>query len=188
MRIILLLIGLVAFPALSHWQLDNQHSSLSFISIKNTDVAEAHHFNELSGSLTSDGQISFIIDLLSVDTNVAIRNERMRQFLFNTKLYPTANFNAQLEMKKFNLIAVGQAGLLTLAGEINLHGRKQKMSVDVLVAKLSEKSFVVSSMKPVLVNAQQFGLSDGVKKLQQLAKLPRISEAVPLSFVLTFNE
>jgi polyisoprenoid-binding protein YceI len=188
MRFILLFIGLVAFPALSNWQLDNHHSSLSFISIKNTDIAEAHHFNQLSGSLTNDGQISFIIDLLSVDTNIAIRNDRMKQFLFNTKLFPTANFNAQLDMKKFHLIAVGQTGLLKLAGEVNLHGRKQKMMFDVLVAKLSEKSFVVSAMKPVLLNAQQFGLSDGVKKLQELAKLPSISAAVPLSFVLTFNE
>jgi len=187
MRFILLFISLVTFPALSEWQLDNQHSSLSFISIKKAEVAEAHQFNQLSGSLTSDGQVSFTIDLLSVDTNVAIRNKRMKEFLFNTELYPTASFNAQLDMKKFNLITIGRTGKLTLTGEIDLHGQKQKVESDILVAKLSEKSFVVSSMKPIILNAQQFGLTEGVKKLQALAKLPSISNAVPVSFVLTFE-
>jgi polyisoprenoid-binding protein YceI len=187
MRFFLLFISLVTFPALSDWQLDNQHSSLSFISIKNTEVAEAHHFNELSGSLTSDGHVNFTIDLLSVDSNVVIRNERMKEFLFNTELYPTASFIAQLDMKKFNIIAVGQTGKLKLVGKISLHGQEQKVMSDVLVAKLSEKSFVVSSMKPIIVNAQQFGLTEGVKKLQELAKLPSISNAVPVSFVLTFK-
>ena len=187
MRFILLFISLVAFPALSEWQLDNQHSSLSFISIKKSEIAEVHQFKQLSGSLTSDGQVSFKIDLLSVDTNVAIRNERMKEFLFNTDLYPTASFDAQLNMEKFNLITIGRTGTLTLTGEIDLHGKKQKVMSDVLVAKLSEKSFVVSSMKPIILNAQQFGLTEGVKKLQALARLPSISNAVPVSFVLTFE-
>jgi len=180
-------IGLAAFPALSAWQLDNQHSSLSFISIKKADAAEAHHFNQLSGSLDDSGKINFAIDLLSVDTNIAVRNERMKEFLFNTELFPRASFTAQLDMNKFNQIAVGATGLLKLSGEIDLHGQKQKVIVDVLVAKLSNKSFVVSSMKPLLLNAQRFGLAAGVKKLQELAKLPSISNAVPVSFVLTFN-
>ncbi len=172
---------------MSAWQLDNQNSSLSFISIKKADIAEAHHFNQLSGSLAGDGKVSLTIDLLSVDTNIAIRNERMKEFLFNTELHPKASFNAQLDMAKFNQIAVGHVGVLKLTGEIDLHGQKQKVMFEVLVAKLSKKSFVVSSMKPVLLNAQRFGLTDGVKKLQELAKLPSISNAVPVSFVLTFN-
>jgi polyisoprenoid-binding protein YceI len=187
MRFILLFISLVAFPALSEWQLDNPNSSLSFISIKKAEVAEAHQFNKLSGSLTNDGQVSFTINLLSVDTNIAIRNERIKTFLFNTELYPTASFDAQLDMNKFNMIAVGDAGKLTLTGEIDLHGQKQTVVSDVLVAKLSESSFVVSSMKPIILNAEQFGLTEGVKKLQALAKLPSISNAVPVSFVLTFK-
>ena len=181
------MIGFTAFPAAGAWQLDNQHSSLSFISIKKADVAEAHHFNQLRGSLDDNGKISFVIDLLSVDTNIAIRNERMKEFLFKTELYPSATFTAQLDMKKFNQIGVGTTGLLKLSGEIDLHGKKQKVMIEVLVAKLSNQNFVVSSMKPVLLNAQRFGLTEGVKKLQELAKLPSISNAVPVSFVLTFK-
>jgi len=56
------------------------------------------------------------------------------------------------------------------------------------VSNLSETKLVVSSMKPIIINAQRFALVDGVKKLQELAGLPSISNAVPLSFVLSFKK
>jgi hypothetical protein len=56
-----------------------------------------------------------------------------------------------------------------------------------MVAKLSDKQFIVSSLQPILLNAKNFSLVAGVQKLQELAKLPSISNAVPVSFVLTFN-
>ena len=187
MRLVLLFISIITFPAMSAWQLDNDKSSLSFISIKKNDIAEAHHFNQLSGSLDDQGKVIFDIALISVDTNIAIRNERMKEFLFNAEVFPKASFNAQLNMKLFNEIALGSSSLMTLVGEIDLHGQKQKVKVEVLVAKLSPTSFVVVSMKPVLLNAQRFGLTGGVKKLQELANLPSISNAVPVSFVLSFT-
>jgi len=188
MRLILLAISLIAFPAFSAWQLDDDKSTLSFISIKKSNVAEVHHFNKLIGSLDDSGKVNFVIDLISVDTNIAIRNERMKEFLFNTDIFPKAKFTAQLDMTKFNAIAKNSSGVMQLTGEIDLHGKLQKVKVDVLVAKLSNNSFVVSSMNPVLLNAQKFGLEAGVNKLKELAKLPSISNAVPVSFVLSFNQ
>ena len=89
-------------------------------------------------------------------------------------------------MDKFNAIAKNSSGVMKLTGEINLHGKIHKVMVDVLVAKLSDNEIIVSSMKPVLLNAQKFGLDAGVNKLKELAKLPSISNAVPVSFVLSF--
>jgi len=188
MRLILLVISLIAFPAFSAWQLDNDKSSLTFISIKKSDVAEVHHFNQLVGNVDNSGKVSFVIDLISVDTNIAVRNERMKEFLFNTDVFPKAKFTTQLDMAKFNAIAKNSSGVMKLTGEIDLHGNIQKVIVDVLVAKLSDSQFIVSSMKPVLLNAQKFGLDTGVQKLKELAKLPSISNAVPVSFVLSFNQ
>lgn len=191
MRIIILSVSLLCclmtFPALSAWQLTNDTSSLSFISIKKGDIAEAHHFKELSGQLNDNGKVNFVIDLLSVDTNVAIRDQRMKQFLFHTKVYPKASFTSQLNMKNFNAIAVGTSGVMKLQGDIDLHGEKHKVEVSVLVSKLSENNLVVSSMKPVLLNAKSFKLDAGVTKLKELAVLPDVSNAVPVSFVLSFS-
>ena len=188
MRLFLFFISLVAFPALSAWQLDNDKSSLSFISIKNGNVAEVHHFNQLSGTFDESGKVSFSIDLLSVDTNVVVRDERMRKFLFNTDVFPKANFDAQVDMEKFNNIAVGSADMIELTGDISLHGRVHTAAVKVVIAKLSNESFVVSSLKPILLYANNFALEEGVNKLKELAKLPSISNAVPVSFIVSFNK
>ena len=76
---------------------------------------------------------------------------------------------------------------MKLQGDIDLHGEKHKVEVSVLVSKLSENNLVVSSMKPVLLNAKSFKLDAGVTKLKELAVLPDVSNAVPVSFVLSFS-
>jgi len=185
---LLALVSLVTFPAFSAYQLDNQLSSLSFISIKKGDIAEVHQFNQLAGSVDDNGKVSFSIDLSSVNTNIPIRDDRMKEHLFNINVFPKATFNAQLDMTKLSAIQVGSSGVMKLTGDINLHGQTQKVMLEVLVANLSDNKLVVSSMKPVIINAQRFALVDGVKKLQELAGLPSISNAVPLSFVLSFKK
>ncbi len=186
--LVLFLATWIAFPAFSAWQLDSQHSALSFVTIKKGDIAEAHKFKQLFGSLDNQGKVDFTIDLTSVDTKIAIRDQRIKEFLFNTDLFPKAHFSAQLDMTTFNNIAVGSSKMIALTGNINLHGQQQKVNTEVLVAKLSNKQFIVSSIQPVLLNANGFSLVSGVKKLQKLAGLPSISNAVPVNFLLTFTQ
>jgi hypothetical protein len=40
----------------------------------------------------------------------------------------------------------------------------------------------------VIVNAANLGLADGLEKLREIAGLPSISKAVPVSFVLVFEK
>lgn len=188
MRILLLLVSLASFPAFSAWLLDNQFSKLSFVTIKKGDIAENHHFARLAGKVTTSGKVDFTVDLTSVDTKIAIRDDRMKQFLFNTDKFPKANFNAKLDMKVIDKLASGKTLVMPLSGNISLHGQKQDVTTEVLVAKLSQDKFVVSSLQPVLINAQSYDLVAGVAKLREIAGLPSISNAVPVSFVLSFNQ
>ena len=178
---------LSTFPTFAAWQLDNANSTLSFISIKKGDIAEVHHFKHLEG-LLKDEEISLTVDLASVDTKIGIRDQRMKEHLFKTSTFSQATFNTQLNEKVLANIKVGTTDTLTLKGHISLHGQKQAVSVDVLIAKLSEKKVVVSALKPLVINAKAYGLVDGIAKLQALAGLPSISKAVPVSFVLSFNK
>jgi len=45
----------------------------------------------------------------------------------------------------------------------------------------------VNTIKPIMLDAFDFGLSEGVTKLMEVAKLPSISTAVPVSFSLIFK-
>jgi hypothetical protein len=46
---------------------------------------------------------------------------------------------------------------------------------------------LVVSAHPVILNADNYKLAKGIEKLRELASLPSISHAVPVSFYLTLN-
>ncbi|MGX9463079.1 YceI family protein [Shewanella sp. A14] len=172
----------------SDWQVNQEHSRVSFVSVKKTDVAEVNHFKKISGSLTNAGAFSVSIDLSSVDTGVEIRDQRLQAVLFEVAQYPTLTLNAVINPKLIAGLKVGDTLTTQVEGTINLHGQKQQKSFDVLVAKLSDKKMVVTSLAPVIVQANEFGLVAGVEKLKEMAGLPSISLAVPVSFVLTLAQ
>jgi len=57
-----------------------------------------------------------------------------------------------------------------------------------VIAVTTDDKLVVSSKNPIMIQASDFGLVAGIQKLQELAKLPSIATAVPVSFVLTFTK
>lgn len=174
-------------PALAHWNLNNAHSQLSFVSIKAGDIGEVHHFNSLEGSLDNEGNLKLTIDLTSVDTMIQIRDERMQKFLFNVAEFPSAEFRAQLDPKLYNAIPVGSSNVLDVTGTLSLVGVEQTVSAKVLATRVGARSVVVSSLQPVVLNAGAFKLTEGVNQLREIAGLPSISLAVPVTFVLSFS-
>lgn len=183
----LLLASCFAMPTFADWRLDNEGSRLSFISTKKSDIAEVHHFKQLSGKVTSAGDISFTINLASVDTLIPIRNQRMQEFLFETGTFPEATFNGNFDADILAKMKVGQQRFVKAEGKFSLHGKTQSMTADLMVVKLAGHNIMVASYKPLVLNASQYELVQGVNKLREIANLPAISNAVPVSFVLTFG-
>lgn len=182
-------VGLLAMsPAWATWQLNNDHSTLSFVSIKKGNIAEVHHFNKVAGIVEGD-HVVFTADLASVDTNIAIRDQRMKEFLFEVSQpgFAQAQFKAALTPNVLKEMNAGELKTLALQGELSLHGEKQTVNVQVLVVKLADNKVIISSLKPIIINAENYALVDGIAKLQALAGLPSISNAVPVSFVLVFE-
>lgn len=166
--------------------LDNDRSSLAFTTTKNGTVTEVHNFGSLAGSVGKEGEASVEIDLVSVATGIDLRDERMREFLFKTSEFGKAVFTADvsdilLSVKK------SSSKTFTINGKLSLHGKEQKVSADVLVTR-GKKMWVISTVQPILIKADDFELGPGVEKLRELAKLTTISKIVPVSFVLTFTE
>ncbi|WP_458576402.1 YceI family protein [Aliamphritea spongicola] len=50
----------------------------------------------LAGQLSDSGALSVQLDLDSIETNIGIRNERMREHLFETSKFKTATLQSQL--------------------------------------------------------------------------------------------
>jgi polyisoprenoid-binding protein YceI len=179
---------LLTAPAYSAWQLDSKNSSLTFVSIKKGTVAESHSFKEFTGVINNSGLANVTIDLSSVDTNIAIRDQRMAEFFFETATFSQASFSAQLNLADINAITIGSSQQMSLTGSLNLHGQQQELTLNVMVAKLSANNMLVSTLKPAIIKAEDFALVAGINKLKSLANLPSIAYAVPVSFVLTFTQ
>ncbi len=178
-----------AFSAASvsaDWTMDQSRSHLAFISIKAKDVAEIHTFTEMSGSISDDGQVTVSMMLDSVETLIPIRNERMREFLFNTTNYQDATLTAKVDPAVIAAMEPGQVTDITAEGILSLHGASQPMVLHMQAAKLDDTNVMVASTKPLVIDAAKFGLSDGVEKLREIAGLDSISNAVPVTFVMTF--
>ncbi|GGP83940.1 YceI family protein [Shewanella ulleungensis] len=181
--------GLLSFQAMAgDWQVNQDHSRVSFISVKNNDIAEVHHFKHVAGSLTDAGAFALSIDLNSVDTGIQIRDERMQTILFEVAQFPQLKVDAVINPKLLMGMKVGDTLTTQINATVEMHGKTQKKSIDVLVAKLSDNKMLVSSFAPMIIQADEFNFVTGVEKLREIAGLPSISLAVPVSFVLTLAQ
>lgn len=171
----------------SEWLVDNSHSDLSFISIKKGNIAEIHQFTDLSGQLDAEGNFTLSIDLASVDTRNATRDDRMKNFFFEVDKFSTATLTAHISPSDLDAIAEGANQRLSVDTTLSLHGVDKKVPVDIVVTRLVGAKFSVVSVTPIILNVNDFSLVAGVNKLRELAKLPSISHAVPVTFHLTLN-
>lgn len=184
----LLLLSLLSTPALADWKVNNAFSQVSFVSVKKNVIGEAHSFKQVSGVLNESGKFTLTIPLETVESNIPIRNERMRTHLFETSKFPELALSAKVDMNKINSLTAGESVIMELNADLGLHGVDQLISVNVMVTRTANDKLVVNSLKPVIISPKSFGMEDGVTKLQTLAKLTSITMSVPVSFVLTLEK
>lgn len=182
-----LLVLLAGTAAQAAWVLDGEQSNLSFVSTKAINIAEVHKFAELSGGVSDDGKVDVTISLASVDTGIELRDDRMREMLFETEQYALAKVSASIDPQEIESLAAGESLQRTVEGVLELHGESKPLSMEIVVARAGDSRLLVMSARPVVVNAPEFKLAEGVEKLRAIAGLPSISTAVPVSFVLEFE-
>ncbi|WP_163834542.1 YceI family protein [Spartinivicinus ruber] len=174
--------------AMADWKLNNELSRLSFVSIKKEHIAESHFFSNVQGGVDAAGQINVMVKLDSVQTNIDIRNERMRQYLFETSKYPNAVITGKIDINKALKLVPGATSTETVKLNLNMHGQTHPIDATLAVAKLKDKKIVVSTLQPILLNASKYGLTPGIDKLKELAGLNSISFAVPVTFELVLEK
>ena len=85
-------------------------------------------------------------------------------------------------------LKAGQMMVDALEGQLNLHGQVSPVTAELVIARLGPETLLVSSRRPLVLQAGDFKLVEGVEKQREVAGLPSISNAVPVSFVLTFDQ
>ena len=70
---------------------------------------------------------------------------------------------------------------------LELRDQSQTYNATVLVSR-QEAGLMATTLKPIVVNAESFDLVAGVEALREVAGLPSISRAVPVSFTVVFED
>ena len=173
------LLLLVTQATLADWRL-TAASKVGYVSIKNNAIAEHNYFSGVTGSLNKKGQLKVSIDLSTVETQVDIRNQRMRDLFFEVMQYPEAVVTAQLDMQELAQVESGAPLELVKPFTLSLHGVEATAEAHLRIVSVGGRAWV-STVRPILISAADFGLEGGVAALRKIAGLEAIAAVVPVS-------
>lgn len=181
------LLGLSS-SAFADWTLLNDESSLHYVSIKSTNIAEMNRFKTLAGSVSEQGAVELKVDLSSVDTGVDIRDERMQTMLFDVAQFAQATVTGKVDLERVTKLEVGQTYTDSITLNLALHGLSKEVSSHVQVTRLADDKVLITTLEPVVLNAADYKLAEGLEALRVIAQLPAISPVVPVTYSLVFQQ
>ena len=188
--------ALLTLPAMANdapllWQVNPTASSLTFNTTKAGvagvgGITETMRFTRYEGGLDAQGRIQFKIDLTSIDSGIGIRDERMQSLLFNVGSYPSVTFAAQIKpetQKKLSQEPV----VLDVDGQLTMAGQSKPVKAQLLAYSVNGK-VMVSTRQPILIKADDFGLTAGVEALRAIVGLNFLGSTVPVTFQLELTK
>lgn len=174
-------------PTQYRWTLNPEGSYISFGSEKSGQIGEVHEFTVFSGHLAPDQWGVVEINLKSLQTHIEQRNERMRDHLFGGEATSTARITLPVDKTIFKSFAIGERKLIEEAElTLEFNGDEFPLSADLAATRLANDKVLVETVSLIYLDTKELGLETGVEKLRELANLPSISFAVPVSASLIF--
>lgn len=171
------------------WRLDPQASELRFQSIKNETKVESSTFEHVQGVIEKDGEIEIAVALDSINTTIDLRNVRMRFLFFETFKFPEALITAQLTSEIVSQVLSSERAQLMIPVELELYGVRNRIEGEVVVSRLPNGSVSVASQRPISIAVADFGMMEGLEKLQRVAGVKIVPSAtVTFDFVFKASE
>ena len=142
----------------------------------------------MSGAISDSGAASLAISLASVDTGIDIRNERMRDIVFQVAQHAEATVSVPVDAATLDSLIVGESLTGAYTATVSLHGINLEVAADLKVVKLADDRIQVSTVRPLIVGAAAFGLEDEVEQLRVIANLASITPNIVVNFTLVYNQ
>lgn len=155
-------------------------SQINYVSVKNNVIAENNTFTGIAGSITEGGSIAISIDLASVETHVDIRNQRMRDIFFEVADHPTALITGELSASDVAQLDAGVPLERSVPLTLSLHGSEASVEANLRALAVGGEMFV-TTLEPILLSADDYGLGAGVVALQEIAGLKAIASTIPVT-------
>lgn len=182
---IVCMLSLAPFSLASDWTLSSENSSVSFYTVKKGSIGEVHDFKTVKGEI-NNSQARIDIETASVESSIPIRNDRLRDILFQSDMFPDINIVAEFDSAI--LQSDSRVAQHILGAELTLKGASKPIQLDITISRIGNDALVVSSRQPVLVKASDFGLEKPITALSNLVGGIDIATNVPVFFTLYFTQ
>lgn len=145
-------------------------------------IEEVQAFKQVDGSVGDPGKLQLSVDLASVETNIPLRNDRLKYLLFKVASFPQAVFTGEVDVHRFDALRVGTSADVELTGRLTIAGQSKPLSANLRVVKLASNALLVGTRTPIVVNLKDYGLQDGVEALRSVMNLNVLASSAPVSF------
>ena len=189
-----LLGGLIASPfAWADWKVNEAQSHFTFQSVKAAQVGpdaatEVHRFKRIEGKLKKDGSFELTLPIKGLATGIEIRDERMMEMLFNSSAYPAIQVKGTVDAAYLSGQQPGQFKDVDVEAELTILDQTHPVKTTLRYTALDNDRFMVSTLDPIIVNGNDFTLTEGIVSLREIANLAFISHTVPVNFDLVFDQ
>ena len=160
-----------ANPLERGWTLATERSSIGFLSVKKGTIAEYSGFASFTGTIDPTGNADVTVALDSVDTNIDLRNVRMRFLFFETFKHSQARVSAQISSAQISDLAEAGRKTVELPVTLELHGVTVELSTRVALTLLDTDTVNVSTVQPIILSLADFDLLSGLEKLEEAANV-----------------
>jgi len=176
-------------PFAGNWVLDKTASVLTFQTVKNNAVVENSKFASFTGTIDETGLATIKVQLDSVDTNIDLRNVRMRFLFFETYNFAEATITTQLDAALLEGLKTRRVMPYHITFNLEMHGISKTLETDAIVTLASDGLVSVASAAPIPIGVKLFGMEENVLKLEDAAKVKILpSGSVSFNFVFSNGE
>lgn len=187
----LALSSLLAVNAHAGWNL-NEGADVTFLSTKiftdQRTVTEQSSFAEVTGSVSDGGKLMLSIDLGSVDTGIGIRDQRLRDWVFENKRHQQAEISGQIDMSAVTALQSGESIRVKQALVLNIKDTVVPMSADLQLQRTATGDIQVATLSPLVLDTAKMAMTGGVEQLVEVMGLAVIVTQVPVMFNGTFSK
>lgn len=168
--VILLLIGFAGITEpvdVAMYEIDTAHSMIIFRAKHNGVSYNYGRFNEFTGAITMDetdaskSTVEFEVKAASVDTGNEKRDQHLRSSdFFSAKQFPVITFKSTKVSAK-----EGEEDVLEVTGDLELHGVKKSITVDVTItgrAKDRQGVSLIGFESIFTIKRSEYGMTYGM--------------------------
>lgn len=175
-------------PALAaSWSVATDDSKVVFGSIKAGSAGESHQFSGVSGGVDASGRVEVAIDVTTVDTDIDIRDERMLEHVLRPEKFPKATLTAKIDLDSLSEMAPGEIAQVPTEATLAFLGREIPLTTTLFVAPLTNDRVLVTTDELIMLSTADLGIEKGIDALKEIAGLPSITRASPVSARLVFE-